>query len=137
MEFKLSFCDPLKPVIIDLGVIPRDRIIETFEQIPWVGHLQKMGSADQNEIYFSPSFEIENTNTQHGLSISAVGEPEKFEFYIFYRRPKIIKYFFGLKEKTDPAYTSSVTGQTMQNAIECIHAFINNEINFLANTIGK
>src|SRR5580765_7500683 len=106
MRFNASFCDPFNPSIIYLGNMDKDDIIEKFETINWVEYLTKMQTAREGEIYFSPSFEIENMDTKHGLSISAVGEPTNYEFYIFYRRPKKVKSFFGLKEKMNDNYTS-------------------------------
>ena len=76
-----------------------------------------MEVAKEEDIFYSPSLEIENKDTKHGLSISAVGNHDSFEFYIFYKRPKIVKTFFGLKEKIKNGYLSDKTGQTKQEPL--------------------
>ena len=99
MKFSVSFCDPFKKDIVELGNIAQDKVFEIFEDIKWNSYLSKMKDVRDEYIYFSPSFEIENKENKNGLSISAVGEPDNFEFYIFYKRPKMIKSFFGLLKK--------------------------------------
>lgn len=137
MNFRATFCDPFKADIIELGNIQKDKIIETFENTPWIDFLRKMELAKEDEIFFSPSLEIENKDTKHGLSISAVGAPNNYEFYIFYKRPKKIKLFFGLKEKIDNNYTSDKTGQTKKDVIDCLDALLRNDMEYLANKIGQ
>jgi hypothetical protein len=137
MNFRATFCDPFKAGIIELGNIQKDKIIETFENTPWVDFLRKMESAKEDEIFYSPSLEIENKDNKHGLSISAVGVPNNYEFYIFYKRPKKIKILFGLKEKINNNYTSDKTGQTKQDVIDCLDALLCNDMEYLANKIGQ
>jgi len=136
MTFRASFCDPFKPNIIELGTIQKDDIIEKFESISWIDFLQKMESAKEGEIYYSPSLEIQNSDTKHGLAISAVGEPDNYEFYIFYKRPKNVKSFFGLKEKLNERYMTDKTGQTKQDVLDCLKALIRNDTEYLASKIG-
>ena len=137
MNFRASFCDPFKKDIIELGDIQKDSIIDEFEKIPWNDFLEKMGTAKEGEIFYSPSLEIENKENKHGLAISAVGDPNNFEFYIFYKRPKKVKTFFGLKEKINDEYTTNITGQTKQNVIDCLKALIQNDTEYLASKIGQ
>lgn len=137
MNFRASFCDPLEPQIIELGDIRKEKIIEQFESINWADYLQKMLGAEEDKIHYSPSLEIENKESLHGLSISAVGEPNNYEFYIFYKRPKKIKWLFGLKEKTRADYISDKTGQSRQDVIDCLNALVKDDTEFLANKIGK
>lgn len=137
MNFRASFCDPFKPDIVELRDIQKDKIIEKFENTPWSDFLRKMELAKEDEIFYSPSLEIENQDTKHGLEISAVGKPGKYEFYIFYKRPKKVKSFFGLKEKTNDNYTSDITGQTKQDVLDCLNALLRNDTEYLANKIGQ
>jgi hypothetical protein len=137
MTFRASFCDPVNPQIIDLGVIHKDSIIDKFESIDWADYLRKMASVKENEIYYSPSLEIENRDTKHGLDISAVGNANNYEFYIFYKRPKKVRTFLGLKEKLKDNYISDKTGQTKQDVLDCLNALIRNDTNYLANKIGQ
>jgi hypothetical protein len=137
MNFRASFCDPFQKDIIGPGNIPKENIISKFENTDWSDYLYKMQNANQDEIYFSPSLEIENKDIKHVLTISAVGDPDNFEFYIFYKRPKIKKTFFGLKEKEVNDYSTDITGQTKQDVIDCLNALLNNDSDYLANKIGN
>ncbi len=136
MNLRASFCDPLNPEIFELGRIPKEEVLDKFGSINWVDYLQKITQAKEEEIYFSPSFEVENTDAKQGLSISAVGDPRNFEFCIFYKRPKKVKSFFGLKEKVKGGYVSDKTGQTKQDAIDCLSALLRNDTEFLEQKIG-
>lgn len=128
MNFRASFCNPFKPDIIEMGDIEKDKIMETFETIKWNDFIEKMKTAEESEIYYSPSLEIENKDNKNGLSISAI---DGKEWYVFYKRPKLIKKFFGLKEKMENDYLSDVTGQTINDVKECLQALINNDLDFL------
>jgi len=137
MNFKATFCDPFKPDIIELGDIAPEQIVNRFEKIPWSDYLQKMKNVNDSEIHYSPSFEIENKENGHALCISAVGEPNNYEFYIFYKRPKKIKILFGLKGIMKENYTTDITKQTKNDALDCLTALKNNDTAFLSNKIGK
>ena len=136
MNFSSSFCDPLKKDIIDLGIISREKIIDKFLSINWTEHLEKMKTVNPHDIYYSPSISFLNLDTNHGLEISAVGEPDTYEFYVFYKRPKMVKRFFGLSSKYDENYVSSRTGQNDRDVINCLKALIQNDTDFLINKIG-
>jgi len=135
MEFSISFCDPLKKDIVEMGDIDKDKVFEIFEDIKWNSYLSKMKDVRDEYIYFSPSFEIENKENKNGLSISAVGEPDNFEFYIFYKRPKMIKSFFWAAEKMTEDFLTDVTGQTKKDALDCLSALLKNDVDFLENKI--
>jgi hypothetical protein len=137
MNFRASFCDPFQKDIIELGSISRDSIVDKFEKTRWADILRQMSRAKEDDIHYSPSLEIENKDNKHGLAISAVGDPNNFEFYIFYKRPKNIKSFFGLREKTNENYTTDKTGQTKQDVIDCLNALIKNDTEFLENKLGQ
>jgi hypothetical protein len=128
MNFKASFCDPLNPEIIDLGDIPKDKIMETFEKIPWKKLIQKMKKAKEDEIHYSPSLEIENKENKNVIIVSAMDEKE---WYIFFKRPMQFKSFFGLIKKVDPEYITDKIGQTIDDVKACINALINNNLEFL------
>lgn len=132
MNFRASFCDPFKADIIEIGSIEKDKIMEKFNQIPWTEYLAKMKTAKESEIHYSPSLEIENKDNKNGLSVSAV---DGTEWYIFYKRPKLVKRFFGLVEKMDDNYLTDVQGQTEKDVIDCLDALIRNDLQFLENKI--
>ena len=49
MSYKGIFCDPFKPDTIDLGEIDKDKILDTFEEIPWNDFINRMSSAKQKD----------------------------------------------------------------------------------------
>jgi hypothetical protein len=132
MNFRASFCDPFKPDIIELGNVEKDKIMELFEKTPWSECLAKMKTVKDNEIYYSPSLEIENKDNRNGLSVSAI---DGREWYIFYKRPKLVKRFFGLTEKMDDNYLTEIHGQTENDVKNCLEALIRNDLQFLENKI--
>lgn len=132
MNFRASFCDPFKADIIEMGNIEKDKIMETFDKIPWTEYLEKMKTARQSEIHYSPSLEIENKDNRNGLSVSAV---DGREWYIFYKRPKLVRRFFGLIEKMDNNYLTDIQGQTDNDVRNCLEALIRNDLQFLENKI--
>lgn len=137
MNFRASFCDPFQKEIIELGSIAEDRIIEKFEGISWAELLRLMSDAKDEDIFYSPSLEIENKDTRHGLVFSAMGDPDNYSFDIFYKRPKKVKSFFGLSEKVKDDYLTDKSGLSKQDAIDCLNALLRNDTDFLANKIGQ
>lgn len=132
MNFRASFCDPFKPDIIEMGDIEKDKIMETFEKIPWNKLLDEMKTKKESDIHYSPSLEIENKDNKNGLSVSAV---DGKEWYIFFKRPKMVKKFFGLTEKMNNDYLTEITGQSENDVKECLTALINNDLEFLERKI--
>ena len=132
MNFRASFCDPFNPDIVELGNIEKDKIMETFDKIPWTEYLSKIKIAKQSEIHYSPSLEIENKDNKNGLSVSAV---DGTEWYIFYKRPKLVKSFFGLSKKIDTNYMTEIHGQTEKEVRDCLTALIVNDLQYLENKI--
>ena len=132
MSFRASFCDPFKSEIVELGEIRKDKIMEHFEGIPWNEYLEKMKTAKESDLYYSPSLEIENIENKNGLSVSAV---DGKEWYIFFKRPKMIKRFFGLSEKMKNNYLTDITGQTIDDVRKCLKALINNDLKYLEEKI--
>ena len=128
MNFRASFCDPFKPNIVELGTIDKNKIMETFDKIPWTDYLKKMKAASEKNIYYSPSLEIENKTNKNGVVVSAV---DGKEWYIFYKRPKLVKKFFGLFETMNNDYTTEIHGQSEKEARECLTALVNNDLNFI------
>ncbi len=132
MNFRASFCDPFKSDIIEMGDFEKDKIMETFEKIPWNKLLDEMKTKKESEIHYSPSLEIENKDNKNGLSVSAV---DGKEWYIFFKRPKMVKKFFGLSEKMNNDYLTDIKGQTENDVKECLTALINNDLEFLERKI--
>ena len=120
--FRYSICDPLKSEPLEMGEIEKDQILEVFERFPWKDMLNKMQGVKESDIQFSPSIEFENKATHLGITIS-MGVDEN-EFYVFYKRPKMVSKWFGLIKKMDENFLSDRTGQTIADAREAVSALV-------------
>lgn len=127
MNFRASFCDPFKPDVIELGDMEQGKIMEYFEKIPWKDYLDKMKFAKESEIYYSPSFGVENIETKNSLEFSALGDND---WYIFFKRPKVVGTFLGFFKKLDPEYLSDISGNTADAKV-CLKALLDNNLKFL------
>lgn len=136
MNFRASFCEPSNPEIMELNVTTVADITTFFEQIPWSDFLSKMTEMPTENIHYSPSLEIENKINKNGISISVAGEPNNYEFYIFYKRPKKVKRLFGLFETLDANYLTEVHDKRHQDAIACLNALLSNNLEYLEAKIG-
>ena len=130
MTFRASFCDPFNPKIKEIGDIEKDQVIPLFDSIKWKDFIDRMESANENEIHYSPSLEVENKENKNGLSVSII---DHTEWYIFFKRPKMItkKKLFSSKEVMEENYLTEVAGQTIANVRECIEALLRNDLEFL------
>ncbi|KUG07222.1 hypothetical protein [Solirubrum puertoriconensis] len=136
MRFRASFCDPFQPEIIELkGITTAAEALSFFQQVPWLNYLERMAGASHDAIFYAPSFEVENQANQHGLSISVAGEPQEYEFYVFYKRPKKVRKLFGLVEVLHPNYLSEIHGQTLQEAGEYLNALLRNDLDYLTTRV--
>ncbi len=136
MKYTLTFCDPLKKDIIALGDVESGNVVEVFNTTKWNDFLSSMENKKQNEIFWSPSLEIYNPENKNGLSVSAVGKPNDYKFYVFYKRPKVVKSFLGLtapKLKND--YVSSALNQTAEDTRFYLTALLNNNLDYLEEKI--
>ncbi len=91
MKFSTSFCDPLKPDIVQLGDITQEQVVAGFEKVNWNEYLQKMNDAKDDKVYYSPSFEVHNIEIKHGLAISAVGDPKSRNYCNYLEFKKVDK----------------------------------------------
>ncbi|PIQ19803.1 MAG: hypothetical protein COW65_18645, partial [Cytophagales bacterium CG18_big_fil_WC_8_21_14_2_50_42_9] len=114
--FTYSICKPLESEIIKMSEITSEEVMRLFEEFPWIEYLNVMNNVPEENIFYSPSLEIENKETRHGLSISIVGDAQHYEYYIFYKRSEMRKSFFGLLEHKHENYISEKQGQTYQDA---------------------
>jgi hypothetical protein len=128
-EFRYSICEPTNPKIIEKGKIDSSEIMQIVEDFPWKLHLEE--AENSKNTYYSPSLEFENLSNKNGLAISAVGNPAKYEFYVFFKRPKMQKTWFGLSEKLNNNYTSELLDQNKEKTIEILKALIDNNLSFL------
>lgn len=134
-NFRYSICEPANPKIIEKGKIDSSEIMTIFKTFPWKLKLEE--AERLKDVYFSPSLEFENLNNKNGLAFSAVGKPDNFEFYIFFKRPKTKKTWLGLSSKLDQNYLSELWDQNENNAIEILKALIDNNLSFLEEKFSK
>lgn len=127
--FRCSVCDPLKKEPIEIGEIAKEKALDIFDKFPWPEMIDKMNGVKPTEINWAPSIEFENIENRHGINISVVDDGS--EFYIFFKRPKLVNRFFGLSRKVDENFTSDRTGQTIADAREAVKALIENDIGTL------
>ncbi|NVO33011.1 hypothetical protein [Hymenobacter lapidiphilus] len=125
--FRYSICDPLKSEPIEMGEINKEKILDTVEGFPWTDFLDRMKGVKESEVYFSPSIELENKNNRHGLSISIIKNEKGNEFYIFFKRPKMVTKLFGLIKNIDEDFISDRTGQTSNDVQDAVAALINDD----------
>jgi len=123
--YRYSICDPLKSEPIEMGEIDKGKILDVVDRFPWTELLDKMKGAKESEIHFSPSIEFENKTNKHGVSISIVENENGNEFYIFFKRPKMLTKLFGLIKSVDENFTSDRTGQTSDDVRDAVTALIN------------
>jgi hypothetical protein len=129
-NYRWSICEPDNPQVIEKGIIRKEEIRETFEQFPWMDRLLKIANMRNEDICFSPSLEFENLDTKQGVTFSIVGTPVEHEFYIFYKRSVTVKTLGLFKRQVDN-HISDITGQTMEDAVRFLDAFLNNDSDYL------
>ena len=133
--YRYSICEPLNPQIIEKGAIDKELILNAFEEFPWSDHLEQMEGKKIDDIHYSPSLEFENLATRHGLCFSIVRKELEDEFYVFYKRPATLKSFFGLVKKQVPDHVTDVAGQTREDALKILNAFLNDDTAYLEQII--
>ncbi|NBB19639.1 hypothetical protein GVN20_09775 [Runella sp. CRIBMP] len=137
MEFRAFFCDPVEADIIDLGDMAQDTIMDTFEKVDWNEYLQKSSNAKLDEIYFHPTFGIENKKSGNGITISVIGEPENYKFKVTYKSPQKVKSFLGLNDQISDNYSTVIQATTKNDAIDCLNALLRNDIAYLESRVGR
>ena len=128
-NYRYSICEPDNPNIIEKGKVDSGELVKIFNEFPWKKYLEDMEGLENP--HFSPSLEFENLNNKNGLSISAVGKSDKYEFYVFFKRPKMKKTWFGLSQKMDDNYSSELLDVNESQTIEILQALVDNKLGFL------
>ena len=119
-----------------MGDIDKAKILDILDRFPWTDLLDKMNGAKESDIHFSPSLEFENKASRHGLSISIIDDEKGNEFYIFYKRPKMVTKLFGLVKNLDENFLSDRTGQTSNDVRDAVTALINDDLTVLEKRWG-
>lgn len=129
--FRYSICEPLNPEIVEKGSISANQILRVFQSFPWQDYLQQMADVGEHEIQYSPSLEFENLVNRNGITVSAIGTPDEYEFYLFYQRPKLRKPLFGLITYWDKKFLSELRGEETTDVEACLIALANDNLDFL------
>ena len=116
-----------------MGEMEGDQVIGAFQKIRWRNYLQQMQTSNEEEIHYSPSLEIECIENKNGLSISAIGDPYRIEYFIFDKRPKKVTKLFGLVKTFDDEYLTESTGQSEKDVLDCLLGLVDNDLRFLEN----
>ena len=132
MEFRASFCHPLKSDIEDLGDVDRNQIVEIFEKIPWQQLINDMKTARDEDLQYSPSLEIEHKKSKNGITASLL---EGGEWYIFFKRPKQRKLLYGLINRVNENFLSEIHGQAESDVRACLQALMHDDHTFLEEKI--
>lgn len=126
MKFRVSFCDPLSPDVLELGDLEVEKIIEIFESIPWSDYLVEPNPEDGPDIHYAPSLEIENLEQNIGLEMSAIDEEE---WHLFFRKKINSEEPGSMKNE----HITELTNQSETDATACLHAFLNIDLEYLEN----
>jgi len=133
-NYRWSIYEPDDPKVIEMGSIRKEEIMETFEQFSWIDRLRRMAGMKEDAICFSPSLEFKNLDTEQGVSFSIVGTESDHEFYIFYTRPSLSETR-GMFDPDEDYQVSDLTGQTKEDAVKFLNAFLNNDTVYLEEKI--
>ena len=126
MELKYSESHPLKSYLVNEKYITKDEFIEKFKNFDWEGLLKAQLTADDEQIHFSPSINLDDKDGK-AIGVSIVGELNDYEFYISYKRPITRRKtkWFGLVSYDfyDKDFFSVVTEQTKKDALDAFLFF--------------
>lgn len=122
--FYWSICDPLNPEILEKGSIQSEKAIQVFKEYPWEKELSKIDGREISEIFYSPSIEIRNEELGQGLVFSAVPDEDSYIFYAFYKRPKLIKKWFGFSKEMNDSFVSDKLDLQLETCVQLIELFI-------------
>lgn len=135
-NFQHTFLNPFKTEPDDLGFIAADQIVDKFRSINWNDYLKQM-SERSDEVETSPTIDFINTNNNHIIAISAVGYETLDCFYVFYIRPEVVSRFMGLSKKEEPKYMTDAEIHTIDECVEILDKFIEEDYEWLAKRINR
>ena len=126
LKLKYSESHPLKSYIVNEQFLTKEEFIDKFESFQWLELLKLQLNANENQVHSSPSLTIEDEK-ENAVFASIVGELEKYEFYVCYKRPitRKKKKWFGLVEYDyyDENFCSIIPEQTKQDALDAFLLF--------------
>lgn len=129
--FSYSICEPLNPMIIQKGEILHEEMANVFHSFPWSDYLAQIEQAKESEIYYSPSLEFQNQNNKQSIIASAVGDPDEYEFYLFYRFPNTKSIPNPQTGEVEAFIMYEIRAQKHQDFLNCIRALIEEDTAYL------
>lgn len=130
---------PLKPYPINEQSLSKEDFIQKFNDFQWEKLLEEQINAPEHQIKCSPSLNLENSDNKI-IAASIVGELDNYEFYIYYKRPTVVKKrkWLGLIEYDfyDENFFSLLPEQTKQNALEAFLLFYDENYSELEKKYG-
>lgn len=126
LKLKYSESHPLKSYELNEQLLTKKEFIKKFENFQWLVLLKLQLNANENQIHCSPSLNVQDDDGK-GISVSIVGELDKYEFYVCYKRPvtRKKKKWLGFVEYDfyDKDFCSVIPEQTKQDALDAFSYF--------------
>ncbi len=121
--YKCTLYDPLKLDPMEMEEITKEKVLDVLDRFPWDDLLNKMKHADEEEVEYAPSLDIENTANGQKLSITLKEEGNANRYQVFYERQKTTAFFFGLIKNAESLF-SEREGLTLNEVREDVKALI-------------
>ena len=106
--------------------LSKEEFIEKYKNFKWSELLKFQLSANENQVHFSPSLNVEDDKGD-GVSVSIVGDLNEYEFYVCFKRPITRKKtkWFGLVEYDyyDKDFCSVIPEQTKEDGLKAFMLF--------------
>lgn len=126
MKLKYSESHPLKSYLLNEQLLTKEEFIEKYKNFQWLELLKLQLSANENQIHYSPSLNVEDDKGD-GVSVSIVGDLKEYEFYVCYKRPITRKKtkWFGLVEYNyyDKDFCSVIPEQSKEDGLKAFILF--------------
>ncbi|WP_107038650.1 hypothetical protein [Brumimicrobium mesophilum] len=126
MTFKHSNCYPDKENIeYPSTVLDTQQVLELFKKHPWKEQNELCLKLPEEKIHFSPSIGFTNTNSKHGLELTAHEDDGKLSFSLWFNRPKKVKVLFGILGEYERMQVDDVWGFNLDESILYLTHFVN------------
>ena len=112
-NYSWDMLDPLSPDKIEKGSISKDKIAEVFSCFPWEELLLKLESAQEKDIFYSPSLTFRDKSLGCAITFTVVRENTGYIFYVFFERP----------EERELSYTSDILDQSTEDSVRLLQLF--------------
>lgn len=139
MTYRYSICHPDKQQIeyFNLPISGSD-VLSIAKNHKWIEQLELSETLDQNKVYYSPSLDFVNINTNRSFCLTAdFNKNKELEFSLWYNRPKKVMIFFGLFGKYEKMSVDDVWHFNFDDAIKYLEHFVNGNYQIIENLYTK